>query len=102
MRRRTFNLYRICRCAQLRTLTVACVLPFAQAVAADPYQFFVSGYPAENNRSSKESAAVALASGTLSAATVASSFDARFRSLCESQGVSLRSDKFRFFGIVIR
>ena len=102
MRRRTFNLYRICRCAQLRTLTVACVLPFVQAVAADSYQFFVSGYPAENNRSSKESAAVALASGTLSMASSALSLDARFRTMCESQGVALRSDKFCFFGIIIR
>ncbi|MBP3404460.1 MAG: hypothetical protein J6N18_00005 [Kiritimatiellae bacterium] len=101
MRRKTLNLSRICRRAQLGILTVACVLPFVQA-AADSYRFFVSGYPAENNCSSKESAAVALASGTLSTATVASSFDARFRSLCESQGVSLRSDKFCFFGIVIR
>ena len=102
MRGRIFYLRCICRCAQHLILTVACVLPSLQLVAEDSYQFFVSGYPAENKCSNKESSAVALISGTLSMASSALSLDARFRTMCESEGVALRSDKFCFFGIIIR
>ena len=102
MQGRTLDLRRICRNARLWALAVACVLPLIQLSAADSYQFFVSGHPAENKCSTKESSAVALVSGTLSKATDASSLDARFRTARESAGIALRSDKFCYFGIIIR
>lgn len=69
---------------------------------AEQYSFFVSGYPADNPRSIKESSAIGLVSGSLSKSTVGTSLEARFRTLGFSGGTSLRSDRFRFFGIVIR
>ena len=105
MRRKIFGLRCTCRSAKIYALMLSGILTFVgTAVSAEPesYSFLISGYPAKNERSSLASATSELETGTLSLSSAASQFDTRFRTARESAGIALRSDKFCYFGIIIR
>lgn len=105
MRIKPSHLHSTCRNIRLVYLIIVFLLPFIQvsgSTATEPYSFFVSGYPAKNECSSKESSKTGLTSGTLAFSSAAKSIEARFRTVRSSLGTSLRSDKFSYFGIVIR
>ena len=86
----------------LRLITVGTLSIVSFGSLAEEYKFFISGFPADNNCSSLESNATALETSSLTKSSDAMSIDARYRSWKESTGIALRSDKYRFFGIVIR
>ena len=69
---------------------------------ADTYQYIISGYPADNENRSVASAGIAMATSTLSTAADASALEARYRTWDESDGVALRTDKFRATIILIK
>ena len=61
---------------------------------ADTYQFFVSGYPAANERYATASPGTSLETVTrVKKPTAADSLEARYRTWHESNSTSLRSDK---------
>lgn len=80
------------RCPLKPTALVA-VATVALVATADEYQFLVSGYPAANNRHSAASSGTALETATCAAPTSATPLEARFRTVDESDGIALRSDK---------
>ena len=94
------------QCYGGRAAFIAAVLAFGGAALptlhADTYQFIISGYPAANERYAGSSPATSLATSTQSGAGAASPLEARYRTWDESDGVSLRSDKFRGLHIVFR
>ena len=69
---------------------------------ADTYQFIVSGYPAANESYAAASSGTALATATRSGGSAASPIEARYRTWDESDGIALRSDKYRATIIIIR
>ena len=69
---------------------------------ADTYQFIVSGYPAANESYAAASAATSLETATRSGWSAASALEARYRTWDESDGIALRSDKYRGMMIIIR
>lgn len=75
---------------------------FTNSAGKVTYQFLVSGYPAANECKSFETDASSLETSTRTKSTAASSLEARYRTWMDSDGIALRSDRFRFFGIVIR
>jgi hypothetical protein len=83
---------------------VGALLPVSRMCLAEtePYAFYVSGFPAENRCSSKESAGIGITSGTLTRSSSDASLEFRFRTSDFSVGTSLRSDKYRLFSIVVR
>ena len=79
-------------------LGAAALLP----LHADTYQFIVSGYPAANESYAATSAATSLETATRSGGSAASALEARYRTWDESDGIALRSDKYRGMMIIIR
>ena len=75
-------------------------LPFA--ALAETYQFIVSGYPAANESYSTRSSGTSLETATRSDKSAASPIEARFRTWDESDGIALRSDKYRATMIIFR
>ena len=71
------------RTAAAAVLACAAFVPLA--VWAD-YQYIVSGWPATNESRSENSAAVALATGTLATLSDAMPLEARYRTSCVSDG----------------
>ena len=69
---------------------------------ADTYQFIVSGYPAANESYAAASAATSLETATRSGWSAASALEARYRTWDESDGIALRSDKYRATMIIFR
>ena len=69
---------------------------------AGTYQFIVSGYPAVNESYAAASLGTALATATRSGGSAASSLEARYRTWDESDGIALRSDKYRATMIIFR
>ena len=69
---------------------------------ADTYQFIVSGYPATNESYPAASAGTALVTATRAVPTAAQALEARFRTWGESDGIALRSDKFRGMILTVR
>ena len=69
---------------------------------ADTYQFIVSGYPAANESSGAASLGTALATATRVVSTTAQALEARYRTWDESDGIALRSDKYRATMIIFR
>lgn len=72
---------------------------------ADGYQFIISGDPvaaATVNSKASASAGTALVTSTRTFWTVASSLEARFRSMDKSDGISLRTDKFKGIVLLLR
>ena len=66
--------------------------------SADGYQFIINGDPvvaATVNSKASASAGTALVTSTRTFWTVASSLEARFRTMDKSDGVGLRTDKFK-------
>ena len=90
----------------IRAAFVAAVLAFGEAALsplhADTYQFIVSGYPAANESYSAASSGTALATATRSGGSAASPIEARYRTWDESDGIALRSDKYRATMIIFR
>ena len=90
----------------LRSVIALAVCEFGEMALlplfADTYQFIVSGYPAANESYSAASAGTALATSTRSGGSVASPVEARYRTWDESDGIALRSDKFRATVIIIK
>ena len=85
------------------SLVLAALLPFVVASAeTEEYCFIVSGYPVKDNCSTLESKGIALETASQTGRSGSSSLESRYRTFVESAGVALRSDKFRFFGIVFR
>ena len=79
-------------CRFLRAALVAAILALGEAALsplhADTYQFIVSGYPAANV--------------SYAAASSGTPIEARYRTWDESDGIALRSDKYRATIIIIR
>ena len=75
-------------------------IPFA--ANADGYQFIVSGYPAANVSYSAASSGTSLVTATRKQPTAAQSLEARYRTWDESDGIALRSDKFRGMILIVR
>ena len=79
-------------CRFLRAALVAAILALGEAALsplhADTYQFIVSGYPAANK--------------SYAAASSGTPIEARYRTWDESDGIALRSDKYRATIIIIR
>ena len=69
---------------------------------ADTYQFIVSGYPAANESYAAASSGTALATATRAVSTAAQALEARYRTWDESEGIALRSDKYRATMIIFR
>lgn len=68
---------------------------------ADTYRFFVSGYPAANERYVTTSSGTSLETATRAKQTAAQPLEARCRTWIETNGIALRSDKRRLL-ITIR
>lgn len=86
---------------------LAAVFAFGEAVvpplnADGAYRFIVSGYPARNESYVAASSGTALSTGTRSGRSRASSMEARYRTWDESDGIALRSDKYRAMTIFVR
>ena len=79
-------------------LGAAALLP----LKADTYQFIVSGYPAANESYAAASAATSLETATRSGGSAATSLEARYRTWDESDGIALRSDKYRGLLIIVK
>ncbi len=95
-----------CRCRFLHAAFLVAALALGVAVLsplhADTYQFIVSGYPAANESYPAASAGTTLATATRSDKSVASLLEARYRTWDESDGIPLRSDKFKAMMIIFR
>ena len=69
---------------------------------ADTYQYIISGTPVANESYAAASSASPLASATRRDGSTASPMEARFRTWDESDGIPLRSDKFKATMIIFR
>ena len=87
-------------------LLAAAILAFGGVALAplhaDAYEFIISGYPAANVSYASASAGTALATSTRSGGSASSSIEARYRTWDESDGIALRSDKYRATFIIFR
>ncbi len=82
-------------------LGAAALLP----LHADTYQFIISGDPAAAataDSHSAASAATSLETATRSGGSAASALEARYRTWDESDGIALRSDKYRGLLIIVK
>ena len=90
---------------RLLLIGVAALLLVPMEALADDYQFIISGDPVA---ASTEGCRVVASSGTsletgmLTASTAADSLEARYRTWYESNGTSLRSDKYHGMIICIK
>ena len=66
------------------------------------YQYYVSGYPAANESCPTASAGIGLVTSTCARPSSASAIEARYRTWDESDGIALRSDKYRALAIIIK
>ena len=93
-------------CRFIRTVISLAALALGVAALsplhADTYQFIISGYPAVNESYAAASSGTALATATRSGGSAASSLEARYRTWDESDGIALRSDKYRATMIIFR
>ena len=93
---------------KMRKLTWSAAVVAATALMpsrGDTYQFIISGDPvaaATVDSCAVASAATPLATGTYSTFTVAAPLEARYRTWDESDGIALRSDKYRGMILIIR
>ncbi|MBQ6010731.1 MAG: hypothetical protein IJL17_19540 [Kiritimatiellae bacterium] len=89
---------------RIRRGTIFALLAMAalSPLHADTYQFIVSGYPAANESYATPSAATSLETATRSGKSAASPIEARYRTWDESDGIALRSDKYRATMIIFR
>ena len=83
-------------------LAAALALAALSPLHADTYQFIISGYPAVNESYAAASSGTALATATRSGGSAASPLEARYRTWDESDGIALRSDKYRATMIIFR
>ena len=81
-------------------IVASAIIPFV--ANADGYQFIVSGYPAANVSYSAASSGTSLVTATRKQPTAAQSLEARYRTWDESDGIALRSDKFRGMILIVR
>ena len=87
----------------IKQLLVAAVIVMAISLSrADTYQFIVSGYPAANESYAVTSSGTSLVTATRRGKSAASSLEARYRTWDESDGIALRSDKYRATMIIFR
>lgn len=87
----------------LATLSRAALLLVGVAATANAdYRFFVSGWPTADESYSAASAGTSLVSGTLSAQADAVPLEARYRTWDESDGIALRSDRYRATLLIIK
>ena len=93
-------------CRFTRAALLAAALSLGEAALsslhADTYQFIVSGYPAANESYSASSAATSLETATRTDRSAASQLEARYRTWDESDGIALRSDKYRGLLIIVK
>ena len=92
-----------------RVAFVAAILAFGEAALsplhADTYQFIISGDPvaaATIDSSAAASSGTALVTATRAVPTAAQPLEARYRTWDESDGIALRSDKYRATMIIFR
>ena len=90
-----------------RVAFVAAILAFGEAAPlhADTYQFIISGDPvaaATIDSSAAASSGTALVTATRAVPTAAQPLEARYRTWDESDGIALRSDKYRATMIIFR
>ena len=69
---------------------------------ADTYQYIISGTPVADESYAAASSASPLASATRRDGSAASPMEARYRTWDESDGIPLRSDKFKAMMIIFR
>lgn len=86
---------------KLATL-LAVLLLGVQFAAGDTYQYIISGTPVANESYAVASSASPLASATRSDGSAASPMEARYRTWDESDGIPLRSDKFKAMMIIFK
>lgn len=84
------------------TVALATAAAPRSMLADEDYQFIRSGYPVANVSHSSASAGTNIATATRSVPAWASPLEARYRTMDESHGVDLRSDKIRATTIVLR
>ena len=91
-------------CRFIRTVISLAALALAalSPLHADTYQFIISGYPAVNESYAAASSGTALATATRAVSTAAQALEARYRTWDESDGIALRSDKYRATMIIFR
>ncbi len=88
--------------AAVSAAAIAAGAAIPMAANADGYQFIVSGYPAVNVSYSAASSGTSLVTATRKQPTAAQSLEARYRTWDESDGIALRSDKFRGMILIVR
>ena len=75
--------------------TAICAVAVPSLSQADTYQFFVSGYPAANERYVTTSSGTSLETATRAKQTAAQSLEARYRTRVKTNAIALRADKRR-------
>ena len=88
--------------AAVSAAAIAAGAAIPMSANADGYQFIVSGYPAANVSYSAASSGTSLVTATRKQPTAAQSLEARYRTWDESDGIALRSDKFRGTILIVR
>ena len=89
----------------MKHLATIGVAVFSLAVLADTYQYIISGDPmaaATEDSCAVSSVATSLVTATESTRSAASPIEARYRTWDESDGIALRSDKYRATMIILR
>ena len=86
----------------IRKILACAAALLAISALAEDYQFIVSGYPAANVSYPAESAAIPIETATRNGPTAAQALEARCRTWDESDGIPLRTDKFRATMIIVR
>ena len=84
-------------------LLAALLLVGTQFAAGETYQYIISGSPADNESYSAVSSAISIeVATTRHDESAASPMEARYRTWDESDGIPLRSDKFKAMMIIFR
>ena len=96
-------------CRFIRTVIATIAIALGEAALsplhADTYQFIISGDPvaaATVDSCAAASSGTALVTATRAMPTAAQALEARYRTWDESDGISLRSDKYRATMIIFR
>ena len=87
---------------KLAALLLALLLVGMQFAAGETYQYIISGTPVANESYAAASSASPLASATRRDGSAASPMEARYRTWDESDGIPLRSDKFKAMMIIFK
>ena len=90
---------------KLMVMAGAAALLAPLMLSADDYQFIISGDPvaaATANSSKSATPGTALVTSSRTAPTVAASLEARYRTIEETDGIALRTDKFIGLTVILK